>query len=171
MPRGGTQERLELQGTRLRCLAEAGERWSVEVCDLILIAEYTTDEGPYADDYFLVFVSLRDGKLVSAECSLYAQGRDEAMHALGERLGDAIAWRLFGSTVWASNVLWPPSLAGAEYLTLSAVQPAGWGAWWRRLLRGQEHERRLSDGVRAYLGGRLTGLVLAVVSLLGHHGR
>ena len=46
----------------LRCSAglityhSAGADWSVPVADVRLIGEYTNSDGPYLDDYFMVFL-------------------------------------------------------------------------------------------------------------------
>jgi len=46
-----------------------------------------TNEGPDVDDYFLVFVTVEDGKLYFSNCPFYSSGRDEALSILRERFG------------------------------------------------------------------------------------
>ena len=61
-----------------------------------MVAEYATNEGPWADDYFLVFVESDNGKLSVARASLYSDGTDEVLHDLGQRWAANIETRLAG---------------------------------------------------------------------------
>jgi len=58
-----------------------------EVAAIVLIAEFTTNEGPYVDDYFLTFVTVENGKALYATCSFYAEGRDSALSEISHQVG------------------------------------------------------------------------------------
>lgn len=79
-----------------------------------MLAEYTTNEGPWADDYFLLFVESDNSKLSVARASLYSDGIEEVLGDLRQRWAANIETRLHNSTEWKSRVLWPPELAGTE---------------------------------------------------------
>jgi hypothetical protein len=59
--------------------------WSTSTKDVVLLAEYTTSEGPYLEDYFLVFVTVENGKRYFATASFYSNGRDEVIKQLAEQ--------------------------------------------------------------------------------------
>src|SRR5262249_25546280 len=64
---------LRVDGSSLECNDDSGfTRWSLSIQTIVLIAEYTTNEGPWLDDYFLVFVTVEEGKLYFSTCSFYA---------------------------------------------------------------------------------------------------
>jgi len=61
--------------------------WTLPIAAIVLIAEFTTNEGPYVDDYFLTFVTVENGKALSATCSFYAEGRDSALSEISHQVG------------------------------------------------------------------------------------
>jgi len=151
---------LEISDSTLRCLngkrensssIDQGMIWSVEIKDLALIAEYTTSEGPYLDDYFLVFVSVENGRAYNSRCTFYADGRDEALQALGTRLGADLRLGLFNSTEWTSRVVWPAHLQGDEYFHFTQVKPVGLLSTMSKAWFGPQLEYSVADPVRAYI--------------------
>ena len=116
------RERLGLNDSVLSCQYGLPS-WSVSVRDLILVAEYTTNEGPYLDDYFLVFVTIQDGKPVFSTCSFYADGRDEVCRTLRQQFGITVEFGLLQSTEWSSRVTWPERLAGEDYFKFNLCPP------------------------------------------------
>jgi len=148
--------RLRVDGSSLKCNNDSGTtRWSPQIETIVLISEYTTNEGPQLDDYFLVFVTVEDGQLYFSTCSFYADGRDEVVASLGERLGSSIELGLANSTDWKSRVLWPPELAGTEYFTFKEVQAETLSEKARKGLLGPALEYSISRTVRDYLHRRL----------------
>jgi len=101
--------------------------WSVPIGQIVLIAEYTNDKGPYCDDYFLVFVWIDDGKVNFAECSFYAEGSSEIVSTLGKEFGMRMELGLAHSTEWDSRVIWPPELAGGAYFEFHEAVPRKFG--------------------------------------------
>jgi hypothetical protein len=142
---------LQVSGARLCCLNEHEQRWSIEIADIILIAEYTTDEGPYLDDYFLVFVTVEKGKPFFSKCTFYAEGTDEAFECLRKKFDMPMEFKLCSSTAWTSSVLWPRSLVGNEYFKFSKVQPSDIGSRIRKIVLGPQLEYTISDSMRIYI--------------------
>jgi hypothetical protein len=71
---------LETLGSELRCVDQAGAvHWKVSIDDIILVAEYTTDEGPLFDDYYLIFCAIEAEHSVFATSTVYANRRDAAL--------------------------------------------------------------------------------------------
>src|SRR5262249_45979385 len=133
--------RLRVDGSSLEYNDDSGTAgWSLLIETIVLMSEYTTNEGPQLDDYFLVFVTVEEGKLYFSTCSFYADGRDEVVASLGERLGSPIQLGLANSTNWKSRVLWPPELAGSEYFTFKEIQTETLPEKARKWLLGPTHE-------------------------------
>ena len=86
--------------------------WNIAIANIAVIGEYTNQNGPYADDYFLVF--MERGNTQWYEASFYAQGRDEALKCLAMQLGADLKCQLCHSTDFRSRVMWPPALAELE---------------------------------------------------------
>src|SRR3954452_276863 len=115
---------VRVNGTTLIYMPNSGVLgWTLPIEAIVLIAEYTTNEGPYVDDYFLTFITVEDGQLFYSSCSFYAEGRDAALLEISDRLGSPVELGLAGSTEWTSRVIWPPSLKGMAYFTFETIPP------------------------------------------------
>ncbi len=86
-------------------IGDAG--WSLPLADIVCIAEYTTDAGPFADDYFLVFGTRSDAWY---EASVYCEGRDEVLTILSRYMGHPMQFGLCNSADYASRIIWPVEL-------------------------------------------------------------
>ncbi len=148
--------RLSVQGTQWRCIDQDGVvRWGLSVDDLVLVAEYTTRDGPLADDYFLIFCTVEDGKALFATCSFYVDGRDEVLSVIGEMLGSSLNLQLCGSAELDSNVLWPAELAGQKYFRFQKAEPRKLRERLREVVLGPAVEMFLSDPVQQYVREQL----------------
>lgn len=100
---------LRLDGDLLVYVSPDYGQWKTQVSDIIAFGEYTTNNGPYIDDWFMVFVT-KDLEWV--EASNYCAGGDEVRSALASRWGqDSLYGKLWGSTDFASRVIWPSAIA------------------------------------------------------------
>lgn len=88
--------------------------WSLPSTEVRLIGEYTNENGPWLDDYFLVFLASSDGAWNQA--SFYATGRDEVLAELGQVLGTKLDLGLCNSANFKSRIIWPPNLAGKKFV-------------------------------------------------------
>jgi hypothetical protein len=84
------------------------------VKDVRILGQATNQDGPYRDDYLFCFAT---GPERWYEASFYADGRDELLRALGTKLGVLLESGLCHSADFASQVLWPASLAGKPMFT------------------------------------------------------
>jgi hypothetical protein len=110
------------------CRSDSGDPgWSINITDIVLIAEYTTDEAP-EDDYFLVFVTREDGELFYSSVTLSASGINPVLEELEKQLRCSLELKLASVTDWASRVFWPSELAGSEYLEVEHIPPPQ-GLW------------------------------------------
>lgn len=97
------------------------EAWRVSVSDLRVVGEFTNADGPFADDYFFVFIA-RDQWF---EASFYAEGRDALLAGLGQGFGHKLQTDLSHSTDLASRILWPARLEGHPLFDLHPEERAG----------------------------------------------
>lgn len=149
---------LKIEKSKLECVSANGPvLWAVPIGSIVLVAEYTTDEGPHRDDYFLIFVTVEDGKLYFSSCSFYSGDVDETLRVLEKHLGTAIQLRLQGSTEWRSHVAWPVGMADCEYYTFRAVPAETLAERIKKKLFGPTQEYAVSKVVQDYLEQRLRG--------------
>jgi hypothetical protein len=129
--------------------------WEVPVADLRLVGEATNEEGPFLDDWMLVFATGPEGW---REASMYAPGHDKFLCELGQMLGGPLFPALAGSTTFASRVLWPQQLYGQPVFTYNARRAASVAG---RLLEGllgpTSCTRSFTEDVRHHLGRPLSG--------------
>ena len=125
--------------------------WTAAAKDIVLMAEYTTNEGPYVDDYFLVFVTVENGTRYFATASFYSEGCDEVIKQLAEQWKTPIELGLANSTNWKSRVVWPSALAGQEYFEFVEIQPNTFMTKLRKAAFGPVYEYFPCQSVRAFL--------------------
>ncbi len=142
---------LRIEGDLLEGFADSQKIWRVPINALLLIAEYTTNEGPWIDDYFLNFWSWENGQLMKSAIAFYALGRDATFQVLEKTLHAELKFDLLGSTEWASRVIWPPQLAGHSYFTFREIPPVTWREKLAYRCFGPIHEYSLTEEVRELL--------------------
>jgi hypothetical protein len=128
--------------------------WECPLDSIVLMAEYTTNEGPFVDDYFLVFVSIENGKQYIATASFYSDGRDEIVEQLSLKWGVRVELGLSHSTEWNSRILWPPEIAGRDYFSFREVPPNSRLEKLRKFAFGPVHEYFPSQEVHEFLDSR-----------------
>ncbi len=94
---------------RLACTIDGERIWSFELDSLQRILEYTTDGGPFGDDWFLVFVAGEPERNYQVPVGVLA----EPLGWILEHFGQGPELRLYGSTEDAQRVVWPLEPAGA----------------------------------------------------------
>ncbi len=122
--------------------------WRLKPEDIALVAEYTTNEGPFGDDWFLVFAVANKAPYFMT-CSVYSDGRDQALEFLRSRF--AIEPKLTNSTGWKSVVLWPKAIAGSPLIEFSQREPRNWRERFRAWFDGFINQSHLSPAVHQYL--------------------
>ncbi len=115
--------------------------------EVAVIGEFTTDHGPFVDDWFLVFVP-RSSEWF--EASMYSEGCEQARDRLSCALGVTLASGLAASTDFASRVIWPIELADRPLFTFNRESGSGF-------------LRRLKLSILPEIGLRLSSDVLSAV--------
>lgn len=123
-------------------------RWRLKPENIALVAEYTTNEGPFGDDWFLVF-AVANKTPYFMTCSVYSDGSDEALKFLRTRF--AIEPRLTNSTEWKSVVLWPKEIEGSPLIEFSQRESRNWRERFRAWFDGCINQSHLSAAVHQYL--------------------
>ena len=143
--------KLSLRDKALECHRDDQLSWSIPIAAILLVAEYTTNEGPYLDDYFLEIWSLENNSLLCSKTTFYADGRDAAFLALATQLGTDLSFGLTGSTKWTSRIMWPPDLAGHPYFSFREITPNNWRAKLSRRFFGATREYFRTEEVQSFL--------------------
>lgn len=145
---------LKFQDGFIECYRDDALVWRTPVASLMLIAEYTTNEGPHVADYFVQLWSLEEGELIRSCMTFYAAGRDDTFIALATQLSAPVSFELTGSTEWASRIMWPPELAGHPYFAFRELKPVKWREKLSHLFFGATQEYSLTEEVQAFLKER-----------------
>ena len=90
---------------------------ALPVSEIALVGEFTTQSGPYTDDWFLVLVH-RDGRWI--ELSMYGGG-EQVRQQLPSWWVCPLQVGLANSADFASRIIWPPELAGRPLFTFERV--------------------------------------------------
>ena len=123
------------------------QNWAIPLDQVAVVAEYTTDEGPFLEDYFAAFVT-RDGEPYVVP---HGAMTEAFMAAITSSLAFAMTYPLVWSTTWASSIIWPKELAGKELWVTTPVRPSsliGRIAWFIGIKR---FSTELSPEVLRYL--------------------
>lgn len=112
---------IRLEGDHI--VAESsGRPLRLPVSAVRVFGESTNEDGPFKDDYFLIFVTDVERW---TEVSFYASGRDAFLDEFGKTLNSTLHLRLQASTDFDSNVLWPEVLAGEALFRFTAAPRRG----------------------------------------------
>lgn len=131
--------------------AEGNHLWQMPLDRIVLLAEFTTDEGPKREDHFIVFWSFEDGELHRALAGFHAAGRDETVRALSEYWQTDLKLELKESGQWKSRVVWPKELEDHQYLALEEMPATSWRQKIRGALFGPVQHYLPTEEVSEYL--------------------
>jgi hypothetical protein len=106
--KGQRQDSLAIKDGEIYYEIDRSLVWSFALNELWLIAERTTDHGPYLDDYFHVFAAGRPA--LWYEAPVYAN--PHLLDELSSLLGFTREVGLANRTDFASVVVWPKKLEG-----------------------------------------------------------
>lgn len=82
--------------------------WSLPLSSVRAIGEFTNQDGPGVDDWFLLFLTSD----TAFEASRYAEDCDQFLKDLSSSLGAEVTCSLAPSTDFRSHLVWPPRLKG-----------------------------------------------------------
>jgi hypothetical protein len=105
-----------ITGGILSYRSEVYGTWELPISEITIIGEYTNEDGPFADDYFIAF--LTDAEPGWLEASFYGEGRDSMLEELSRVLGSDLSCGLAHSTTFTSRILWPEHKKSRELFEL-----------------------------------------------------
>jgi len=149
--------RLAVQNEALEYYIDEQLAWTTPIDAILLIAEYTTNAGPYVDDYFIQLWSLEDGVRLRATITFYSDGRDDAFRELATQMKADLSFGLLGSTEWDSRILWPPPLSGHKYFAFREIKPVTWKEKLSHRFFGPSQEYFLTEEAQAFLKTHIAG--------------
>lgn len=125
---------VEIVGDRLECSVDCKQLWSTPIASIVLSAEYTTNEGPWLEDWYLVIKFVEEAHLMEVRIhDSVIGGFSVLLQALGPRMHTALDLGLVSSAEWNSRVMWPASLKDEKFFTLDPIAPMG---MWEKLRYG-----------------------------------
>jgi hypothetical protein len=118
----------------------------VDLNAVVLVGEFTTEDGPFADDHLLA-IWLENGRVI--ELPVVTAGIAELLQRLNSLAGANVEIALAAQSSFASRVMHPPALAGRELFEFAAVRKGVAGLIFKNAV-----ERRLRPDVAAFLKAR-----------------
>ena len=106
-----------------------GNEWKLSLSEIKVIGELTTNEGPFIDDWFVVFV-IDENNWKTSTMYLKDNIAETFFKELSSKLNYNIIPSLFHSTEFKSIVAYPEKIKGKELIELKEVEPQG---WWDKL--------------------------------------
>jgi hypothetical protein len=97
------------------------DRITIDLNDVKFIGEYTTDDGPFVDDWFLSFV-YSDGTWDNI--SVYADNIESVKDYLSKKFSLDTSYYLANSTKWDSQILYPKAFLGHKLFEM--ISPKGY---------------------------------------------
>ena len=120
----------------------------IPISDIKLIGEYTTENGPHLDDYFIVFYYSENSY---AEISMYAENLIEMIDELETKIGGKLKSHLTSSAVWNSNILWPNASKGETLWLTKRAKPENFNERMHLFFGGEKLEIELTEIAKSYL--------------------
>jgi hypothetical protein len=121
--------------------------WQIPINEIRCIGEYTNSDGPFADDYFIVFLT----KDYTYTGSFYANDCLKVFKDLRLILQYELDLTLACSTNWASNILYPNELAGKPLYSGTYTKPKNTIGKIKEFIAGKEYSLDLPDYVNRIL--------------------
>lgn len=144
--------KLDLKDSILSYSSPDYGEWEIPVDDVVVFGEYTTDNGPMIDDWFMIFV-LKNKNWV--EASNYCAGREDVREALAKRWNvESLYGELCYHTDFASRAIWPMELASQPLFQFTPRHQS----WWEKCKSFGFGliDKDLSEEVRRHLEERAT---------------
>jgi len=123
-------------------------QWTLEIGNIAVIGAYTTPNGPYLDDYFVVFVA-RDGTIY--DISMDTSGVTETLDVLAHKLKTTLRPGLANSTEWKTQILWPESLRLEPLFEIKEIAETSLLGQLRRRLFGARGITVLAPSVKDFI--------------------
>jgi hypothetical protein len=137
-----------IESGKLRFTSDDYGRWEVDLDDVVLLGEYTTQDGPMLEDHFFVVLSKRGEEF---EIPVTASGADEMRQAICLALDFETMPKLTLNTDFSSRIMAPRSFLDQPlYIFETERKPL-----LHRIFSSGRMKRRLSDSAKSVLQSTL----------------
>jgi len=117
--------KIEIENEKLVFKYGEEQRVTIQISDIKVIGELTTDADPIATDWYLIIVR-KNNEVIYFPA--YAVGLHESLEQLSKKLNHDIVPKLFASINFDSNVIFSKSIDGEKLFQLEGLNPKGiWG--------------------------------------------
>ena len=89
------------------------KQFALRANEVLLVGEYSNENGPFSDDHFLVIID-RSGVLF--ETAVNGNIKEEDVRHLRRLLGSPLRCELIGKTTFYNRVIWPPRFVGRTFM-------------------------------------------------------
>jgi hypothetical protein len=110
---------IEVKGHNIVRMKDNKILYDVPIKDIRLIGEYTTADGPYLDDWFLVIVTSQDWY----EIPMDIVNIDKMLRDLEKLLGTNLDYQLTKSTKWRTRIIYPEASRDKEIYEVVGLEP------------------------------------------------
>ena len=115
--------------------------FEISISEIKVIGEYTNDEGPYHDDWFLTILTNEDWY----EIPMYLEDFNKFLNVLGEKLETKFILHFANSTNWKSRIIYPEKFADQEIYKIEEILPQTFLGKLSRIFGRKRTERKLSE--------------------------
>ena len=144
--------RVWIEGGIVKSRSTCFGHWALRVSDLRLVGESTNENGPFADDWTLVFATGAD---TWHEASFDAFAGTDFLAQLEHAIGAALKPQLVACTTFDSRVLWPPELGGRPVFRYDPAPPRSvLDRLWFAVFGPSGNIQTFTEEVRDYLVGQ-----------------
>ncbi|WP_299884351.1 hypothetical protein [uncultured Lacinutrix sp.] len=126
-----------------------GDYKKIPISSIKIVAEYTTENGPVLDDWFMVFYH---GKNEYSEISMYAENIKEMISILSSKLDTELDSNLVSCTHFESHILWPIKLKGEKLWVIKNAKSKTFFEKFKNLFGLKKKELVLTKKVQVLLG-------------------
>lgn len=106
-----SKSRIELINNQIKLTAMDAKAVSFNIYDIKIIGEQTTSNGPFTDDWYLLFIL---NKTDWYQIPMYAENMQDVLKELSGILKAEVIGTLFYATSWKTNVIYPKEFQGKD---------------------------------------------------------
>jgi hypothetical protein len=131
--------RIKLNGEKVIEVVGGLNPLKIDVDKIKVIGEFTTADGPYADDWFLTFITQKDW----IEIPMYTNGMTNFLTDLGKILKADLNAKLTNSADWKTRIMFPNEFKEKELYEIENVEPK---TFWEKIKK----RIGMQDSVRVF---------------------
>lgn len=140
--------KLAIKGSLITFESDFYSSWIFKISDILIIGEFTNQDGPHLEDHFLLFIN-KTGN--SFEAPVNAKGFNSVWNHLADILNLPKGLYLQGETDFASQVLYPESIRGQPIFDYVDKSSSSFFGRIFSVLGGGEIESHFTNNIKKYV--------------------